>query len=93
MICLIVLLLTSAIFNCLWITYKSSVKKWSKEDYQARIIQTAFRKYLAKKKSQRLRNEKKDYEELMVKLEKEVTNFYHNLFSHKSILFAYFIAS
>ncbi|XP_028411970.1 putative IQ motif and ankyrin repeat domain-containing protein [Dendronephthya gigantea] len=41
------------------------------EDDQARIIQTAARKYLARKRVQKLKKDKQDYEELMVKLEKE----------------------
>ncbi len=52
---------------------KKPEKKWSKEDDAARMIQTQIRGYLARKKLQMKKKDKQNYEELMEKLEKEVS--------------------
>ena len=51
---------------------KPAAKKWTPQDEAARKIQTKIRQFLAKCKLLKLKKEKKDYEELMDRLEKEV---------------------
>lgn len=47
---------------------------WTKEDYAACKIQTKYRGYIAAKALKKKQQEKREYEELMDKLEKEVFN-------------------
>jgi len=49
--------------------------KWTKEDVAATLIQTNTRRFLAKRLIERKKKEKKDYAELMDKLEREVCLF------------------
>lgn len=51
---------------------KPAVKKWTKEDEAARVIQTAARGYLGRKTLEKMKKEKQDYEDTMDKLEREV---------------------
>ena len=52
---------------------KPKEKQWTPQDEAARKIQTQIRKFLAKRKLEKKKQQKKDYEELMDKLEQEVS--------------------
>ena len=52
-----------------------AVKKWTKEDDAARKIQTCARGYIARKELQKRKKEKQDYEEMIERLEKEVSEY------------------
>jgi len=55
---------------------KATPQKKSKEELAAIKIQSLVRKYLAKKKLEKIKKEKHDYEELIEKLQKEVYKIY-----------------
>lgn len=52
---------------------KPAVKKWTKEDEAAKKIQTSIRGFLGRRKLLHLRKEKQDYDDLMDKLERDVS--------------------
>ena len=53
---------------------KPKKKEWTLEDKKATIIQACVRMFLAKCKLHAARKKKKEYEEMMEKLEREVTH-------------------
>ena len=56
----------------LFVFSKGKGKKWTKQDDSAVIIQKYIRRHLAKKDLAKRRRDKKEYEELMDKIQKEV---------------------
>ena len=52
---------------------KPPAKKWTPQDEAARKIQTKIRQFLAKAALRKLKKARQDYEDLMERLEKEVS--------------------